>query len=191
MKLIDKSAIDTQSLLSVCPSEPGVFNKVSSYQSSEEGGSFEDLIDTDRVRTLKRSRGPSTSFLVPTTSLPNLLPLDGDFLLSPTTPYFPSHFSEVSPSPSIEFHSRSDYVASFNSSTAWSRSSTFLCNDDDNSIHRWVQDMIVQGLFDWPFRYSERSRKSIYWLVIDCRTPALLTSVFNYCLFEYNACHVL
>jgi len=66
------SITECESLLSVCPSEPGGFVK-SSYQSSEEGGSVEDLIHVKRKKSHRKG-----SHLLPTSSLPNLHPLHSD-----------------------------------------------------------------------------------------------------------------
>ena len=99
------STLDTESLLSICPSEPGMHNKASSYQSSEDGGSVEDLIDVERLLRLRQA-GVSASPLVPTTSLPNLRPYHGDVLRFPT--------GSLSPSPLREdFASSTSYLASF------------------------------------------------------------------------------
>lgn len=76
----DSSMVESESLLSVCPSEPGGGIKTSSYQSSEEGGSVEDLLDPDQR---KRHRG---GHLLPTSSLPNLHPFRTDSIsLRPLT----------------------------------------------------------------------------------------------------------
>ena len=78
--MADTFAADAGSMSSVCPSEPGLA-LLNSPSSSDEGDSVEDLYHPEK-------RQAPASFLLPTSSLPNLHPFNGDpgmerFLTSP------------------------------------------------------------------------------------------------------------